>query len=260
MPTTPQVEQLAAAVAVVREVLGDSVVAVYLYGSAVMGGLRPNSDLDLFVVASRPTISSERRQFVALLTPISLRAERPATWRPLEVTVVVASDVKPWHFPPRTDFQHGEWLRDRYAEGKFDPEKPQNPDLALLIAMARSHGQALLGPPPSNLLDEVPEGDLVLALTGVIPDLLTDLADDTSNVLLTLARVWQTLETGKFATKDAAADWALTQLPAHAAGPLVRARDVYLGTAEDGWNGLQSEASTTVNRMVGRIKDAADRA
>jgi streptomycin 3"-adenylyltransferase len=176
----PQTDQLAAALDVVRGVLGDRVQAVYLYGSSVMGGLRPNSDLDLLVVA--------------------------------------------------------------------------------LIAMARSHGHPLLGPPPAELLDDVPQADLLEALTGVIPALLADLADDTSNVLLTLARVWQTVETGKFASKDVTADWALSRLTPDEGRSLELARDVYRGTVDVAWQGLQSEASRTADLMVDRIENAASRA
>jgi hypothetical protein len=39
--------QLERVVELVREVLGPDVLGVYLFGSAVLGGLRPESDLDL---------------------------------------------------------------------------------------------------------------------------------------------------------------------------------------------------------------------
>ena len=42
---------------------------------------------------------------------------------------------------------------------------------------------------------------------------MADLEGDVRNVLLTLARVWFTLETGTIASKDVAADWAITRLP-----------------------------------------------
>jgi streptomycin 3"-adenylyltransferase len=68
-----------------------------------------------------------------------------------------------------------------------------------------------------------------------VPDLLDDLESDTRNVLLTLARVWTTLATGGIRSKDAAADWALTHLPDQHRPVLERARDGYLGRAEERW-------------------------
>ncbi|WP_197711199.1 nucleotidyltransferase domain-containing protein [Azospirillum brasilense] len=52
-------EQTVAAAAVVRDILGDAASAAYLYGSAVAGGLRPNSDLDILVVTDRSLSDEE---------------------------------------------------------------------------------------------------------------------------------------------------------------------------------------------------------
>jgi Aminoglycoside adenylyltransferase, C-terminal domain len=123
--------------------------------------------------------------------------------------------------------------------------------------MVRQTGRSLIGPPPTELIDEIPTSDMRAALIGVIPDLQSDLADDTTNVLLTLARVWHTLETGSFSSKDAAADWALALLPPLAHPPLELARDVYLGVAVDDWSDRESEADSTTSVMVDRIKTKA---
>ncbi len=40
--------------ALVRRALGEELIAAYVYGSAVAGGLRPSSDLDILAVTSRP--------------------------------------------------------------------------------------------------------------------------------------------------------------------------------------------------------------
>lgn len=232
---------------------------MYLYGSAVAGDVKQSSDVDLFAVAARRTTTDERRQLVDRLTPISYRLDRPAGWRPLELTVVALPDLTPWRYPPRTDFQHGEWLRDRYASGAFDPEDPLNPDLAVLIAMVRRDGQSLVGPPAAEMLPGVPVADLRAALLGVLPGLLAALPTDTANVLLTLARVQYTLNTNDFASKDRAADWVLVNLPANFQPALVHARAVYLGLAEDDWTGLESEATVTAQAVVSYLTDSPSR-
>jgi streptomycin 3"-adenylyltransferase len=61
-----------------------------------------------------------------------------------------------------------------------------------------------------------------------IPGLLSDLLDDTRNVLLTFARIWTTLATGEIKSKDAAADWALAQLPPEHRPVLEHAKQLYL--------------------------------
>ncbi|NUB13434.1 hypothetical protein GAY28_12375 [Azospirillum brasilense] len=80
-------EQTVAAAAVVRDILGAAASAAYLYGSAVAGGLRPNSDLDILVVTERSLSDDERVAIIRQLFPDSgraaLRRGRPAPRTPL---------------------------------------------------------------------------------------------------------------------------------------------------------------------------------
>ena len=87
------------------------------------------------------------------------------------------------------------------------------------------------------MVDSVPRGDLDRALRDVIPSLMADLDDDVRNVLLTLARVWFTLETGTIAAKDVAAEWAIARLPEGRGDAVRLARAGYLGEAQDSWAG-----------------------
>lgn len=228
MSDRPTPEEVAAAL---REVAGDGLVGAYLYGSATAGGLRRHSDVDVLGVVGRSLESSERAHLVGRLLEISGSRARRGLSRPVELTLVVQSDVRPWRYPPREDFQYGEWLRGEYESGVV-PQPRESPDLAVLLAMVLQSGRPLFGPPPETVLDPVPAADLRRALVDALPALLADLETD-RNVVLTLARMWLTLETGEFAPKDAAADWALARLPPTLHVPLIHARDVYLDHAAD---------------------------
>ncbi|MFD4988934.1 aminoglycoside adenylyltransferase family protein [Streptomyces sp. NPDC058374] len=222
-----QVDEVAA---LVRElVAGGDLVGMYLYGSATVGGLRPHSDLDVFVVVRRGLAGGQRRALTDGLRRIS-----GAPGRPVELTVVVRDAVWPWRYPPRQEYQYGEWLRDAYERGEV-PAPRTDPDLAPLISMVVADGRALAGPSPGEVLPRVPPADLARAVTAGVPELLAGLADDTRNVLLTLARVWVTLATGAIVPKDAAAEWALARMPEEHRGALAHAREVYLGEAEESW-------------------------
>jgi streptomycin 3"-adenylyltransferase len=221
----------------------DALLAVCLYGSAVAGGLRPDSDLDLLGVLARPLAVDERRAVVAGLVPVSWRRRRPAGWRPVELTLVVHSEVRPWRFPPRRELQYGEWLREELVAGRHSSAEP-DPDLAVLVTMARGNGRPVFGPPPATLFDPVPQADLVRATEASLPPLLADLATDTRNVLLTLARMWCTVETGAIRTEDEAASWAAERLPPANAAILDRARAGYVGASEDRWEDVAATRAT----------------
>lgn len=238
-PTVPSVEraerQTSAVLGLVQQALQDNVVGAYLHGSAVLGGLRPDSDLDVLVVVRRSLGHQERLALRNGLLDISGRRARRAPGRPVELTVVVCADVNPWRYPPTVDFQYGEWLRPDYEKGSIPAPHPE-PDLAVLIIMTTTGDAALQGPPPSSVLPTVPSEDVRAAIAGGVPDLLEEVDSDTRNALLTLARVWTTMATGAVMPKDAAAEWVLARLPAEHHQVMELARDGYLGIAADNWD------------------------
>ena len=249
MNPLPEAEQgqLDAVVRLVREVMGGAAVGAYLYGSAVTSGLRRDSDLDILVVSSRRTTKVERRALIDGLLPLSGSRGGEAGKRHLEVTVVARPDIQPWHYPPPMELQYGDWWRREFESG-LEPWSSPNPDLAVLLTAARADGVPLFGPRIVDLVEPVPRDDLAQAMLDVIPDLMADLEGDVRNVLLTMARVWFTLQTGEIAAKEVAADWAVARLPDRRGDALRRARAGYVGEAEDSWN---------EDAMVGARADAA---
>lgn len=251
-------EQANTVTTLLRSVLGDDLLGAYLYGSAVDGGLKPASDLDVLVVTARRTRAAQRRALAAGLRPISARYARPPAWRAVELTIVARPDVVPWRYPPRADFQSGEWLRAQFDAGRPRPWRTLNPDVAILIVQARQTSLPLAGPPAAAILPEVPPADLTRAMTDELGSLLEDLHTDTANVLLTLARIWHTLVTGEFAPKDVAASWAVVRLGEPAESPgLERARETYRAGTYDSWDVPIDTATVTAAALVRSIERTA---
>ncbi len=255
--------QIDAVVSLHRAVLGDDLAAVYLYGSAVNGGLQRWSDLDLLVLAARSLDTAEKRRIVDTLLRISSVWPEDAGARPgermLEVTVVARPEIVPWRFPPRMELQYGEWLRRGFESGVQPAAEPEpNADLVLLIEQARRDGRAVVGPPPRAGLPIVPTADLEGALLHAVDDVLRGVETDTANMFLTLARVWLTLTTGDFAPKDMAADWALYRIAPEDRPLLERARAVYLGETRDRWPESRARLEQAATRLAGQIRHAAE--
>ncbi|MFE5486640.1 aminoglycoside adenylyltransferase family protein [Streptomyces sp. NPDC056527] len=249
---TEAMDQLEQTVKLIRGVLAQELLGTYLHGSAVLGGLRPASDLDVLAVTRKSLDVRKRRALVEGLLEIS---GLTATVRPVELTVVVQSEVRPWRFPPIGDLLYGEWLREELQESGPPPPSPM-PDLAIALTMVLAGDRPLTGPPPAQLLAPVPHANLAQASVAGIPELLDDLADDTRNVLLTLARIWTTLGTGKIEPKDAAADWALAHLPQEHRPALEHARYLYRNChyEEETWSPeLKAQVRPLVDEVLARI-------
>ncbi|WBB90710.1 aminoglycoside adenylyltransferase family protein [Verrucosispora sp. WMMC514] len=249
-------DQIRPLVGLLDQVLGDRLLGAYLHGSAVLGGLRPASDIDVLAVAARTLTDRERRSLLDGLLAISGPAHRA---RPIELTVVVAAEVRPWRYPPTADFQYGEWRREAYLAGVV-PRPETMVDLALVVAAVRAGDHPLAGPPPARLLGAVPRADVVRASVAGVPGLLDDLDGDTRNVLLTLARVWFTVATGEVRAKDVAADWALARLPPEHRPVLAHARRLYLHHRyeQERWSAtLRAQVRPHVHQVLHHIGRAA---
>jgi streptomycin 3"-adenylyltransferase len=249
-------EQAERATTILREAMGDAVLGVYLHGSAVEGGLRPRSDIDVLGVTRRPSTREERRSIVARLLAISgwHAVEGPA--RSIELTMVVQDEVRPWRYPPPLDLQYGDWWRAE-LERDEEPWTSPNPDLAIVLTAARTSARPLVGPPITEAIDPVPVPDLRRALLDALPSLLADLEGDEANVVLTLTRMWLTMVTGAIEPKDVAAGWAIERLPVQHRAVVARARAVYVDGTADDWADLRVELRACVDLLVTAIRRAA---
>lgn len=242
------------ALGVIKEIFGESLRALYLHGSAVSSGLRPYSDVDLLAVIERPISPEERRSLCDALMKVSGKYPfDPAGRRPLEVLVFLSEDLQmPMVYPVRCEFVYGEWLRQQYEAGE-SAEPVHDSDLTLVLAQALQHGKPLFGPRAIDCLPAVAGSDIRRAIVESLPALLATLQGDERNVLLTLARMWLTLVTGEFASKDVAANWAASRLPDGPAGILLEARAAYLNGHEVDWRDSQQVIEMAVMVLSERI-------
>jgi hypothetical protein len=175
--------------------------------------------------------------------------------RPMEVTVVVQDQVSPWRYPPEADFVYGDWLVDSLAEPPVTGPAA-TPNLAVEITQVLQADMVLTGPPANEVLEAVPPEDLARACRDSIPALLADLEGDERNVVLTFARIWFTLETGRICSKDRAAEWAVPQLPEDLRPVLEHARHLYVTTpySDETWPpGLRARCAALVGHIMGRL-------
>lgn len=252
----PDRAQIDALVEGVRAGLGNAFVGAYLHGSAVLGGLRPGSDIDVLVVSTRRTTPEQKRCLIDLLLSISGPSASLQPGRAIELDIVVESEIRPWRFPPAFDFHYDELLRDLFEGGELEPwTGDTNGDLASALTMVLLGDRALAGPPPARVFDPVPRADYLDAILRDIRTVEEYLPWDTRNVVLTLPRIWSAIATDTVHSKESAADWAIPRLPPEHRGVLQRARAAYRGDAQDAWDDM-SEVRAYASHVVSEIARA----
>lgn len=260
MRTKPEIQiplEATKAVRIVEELFGSDVVGIYLFGSAVAGGLQADSDVDVLVIANRRISNATRQELVARLMEVSGRVGNSNAVRPLELTVLNRDDVIPWRYPPGSELVYGEWLREKFENGHV-PGSETDPDLAIILTKVRQSSIPIFGPEARQLLDPVPEKDLCLALKESLPNLISGIEGDERNVLLTLARMWVTAATGQIVPKDAAGTWAIDNLPESLRLTLDLARKAYIGEVKDNWADSKNEVALLVEHMKQSIEACLD--
>jgi len=246
-------KQIQQSVNLVKKILGQDLLGIYLYGSSILGGLQKYSDLDLFVVSNRPTTHKEKTELAMSLLKISgiyMKSKK----LPIEITIVDKSEINPWHYPPKFDFQYGEWLRKEFENDNTEPwPTKEMPDLALLITQILLASNTLIGTNPDQLLCPVPYKDFMAAIIDALPILMSDLDNDIRNVLLTLARIWSTVATNAIRSKPAAADWVINHLPEKYRPVIDRAKTICKGEEKEYWDDIQKLIRPCADFMLSEI-------
>lgn len=218
------------------ELWGSSLIGIYAHGSLCLGDFDPGrSDLDLLVV-TRDALTAH--QCFELMNKFLDWHRQPS---PLEVSVLLASDLQAWTHPAPHQFHFSEYWRPRFERLAAEQDVSfwrheevwTDSDLACHVALTRQSGIALYGPSPASLFPKVPDEHFWSSISGGASELaaIQTHPDGTSTVpvydILTLARIWSYKELRAIVSKLQAAEWALNRLPDGTADILRLAAEAY---------------------------------
>lgn len=191
-----------------RVALRDDLLAVYLHGSAVLGGFRwDHSDLDVLVLTGRPLTDAQTLAVPASLASVTYPANG------LELSVLTAAEAAGPTFPaPRFQLHVAKDGADGRMKAVDGRVHEGDRDLVLHLAICREAGLAVVGPPPTTTLAAVPVEEI---RTAVVDEIRWALEHDAppEYVVLTAARAWCYAETGQIVSKTEAGRWAEQRTP-----------------------------------------------
>lgn len=184
------------------DALREDLAAVYLHGSAVLGGFRwDRSDLDILALSRRALSDQQIRRVTDALAPLSYPANG------LEFSLMTVSEASALELPaPRfqlhmtTDgWSHAGLVVDGRARGG-------DPDLVLHVAVCRERGVAIAGLPPLAMLAPISDEAVAAAMRAEIGWARTQAPLE--YLVLTSTRAWFFAETRRIASKIEAGEWA----------------------------------------------------
>jgi predicted nucleotidyltransferase len=193
----------------VKEILGDQVIGMYLFGSLANGGFDQHSDIDVLVV-TKAEISEDA--FSALKEMHKQINKIDSPWAiQLEVSYIPQKALR--RFDP-ANILHPHM--DRGNDETLHRMSHAN-DWIIQRHILRERGVIITGPDLKILIDPVSQDDLRKAVADVLPLWANPILDDPSQIdkrgyqsycVLSLCRMLYTLKYGEIVSKHFAAEWA----------------------------------------------------
>ena len=196
-----------------KEILQDSLVGVYLHGSAVMGCYNPaKSDIDLIVVVRDSIPDAVKKTFMDMV--VELNGKAPA--KGIEMSIVKQSVCKPFVYPTPFELHFSVAHLDRYRKDPDDyvsKMKGEDKDLAAHFTIINHRGKCLYGASVKETFADVPVQDYIDSIWNDVADAKEEIADAPMYLILNLARVLAYLKDGLVLSKKEGGEWALNNLP-----------------------------------------------
>jgi len=179
----------------IESVLGDSLIALYLGGSAAgQRFIDGRSDLDLVAVVGETLDLGVKSQLVRRLWSVL----PPEQARGVETRVVTIADL-----PGGRCF---ELLVSTHPGEPVTADRGQDPSVMLELAHLRDASTALLGPPAETLVPDYERSAVLTAMAEGLEERID--ADPETYSVLTAARSLAYMETGDLVSKIEGAQWA----------------------------------------------------
>ncbi len=194
-------------VARTRAVLGGDLLAVCLMGSGALGDYRPErSDIDVAVIARRALALRAREALVGAVEHDAL----PCPARGLELVVYDPGGLADADGPAYlVNLNTGPRMAHDVS---YDPAENPRFWFTLDVAIGRTLGLTLTGPPPDRLFPELPDALLRRAAHESLEWWWANGGHPFTAVLAACV-AWRWAETGTWASKGAAARWGADRGP-----------------------------------------------
>ena len=204
-----------------KELLQDSLVGIYLHGSAVMGCFNPEkSDIDMIVVVDRPVPEPVKRAYLDMT--VEMNASAPT--KGIEMSIVLKSVCDPFVYPTPYELHFSAGHLSWYRTDPEDYVRRMNGtdwDLAAHFTVINRRGKCLCGAPIREVFAQVPRCDYMDSIVRDVSGARDEITQYPMYLTLNLARVLACKEENLILSKKEGGEWAIDHLPAEYR-PLIR--------------------------------------
>lgn len=247
-------ELLSKLTAISRQLLKESLIGIYLHGSAAMGCFHPKkSDLDFILVVSHSIPDAVKTEFMEHI----IKLNEAAPPKGLEFSIVKQEFCNPFVYPTPFELHfssaHINWWKEN-PKGYIENMNGTDKDLAAHFTIINAYGIVLFGHSIKEVFGEVPSEYYLDSIWEDIRNAHEDILERPVYVILNLCRVLAYRKDGLILSKKSGGEWGLTYLPENYHTLLRDALQSYCSESEKTFAFSPREAQAFADDMLAQIK------
>lgn len=246
------------AVDLFQQELGSDLVGIYLHGSLAMGCFNPDtSDVDLLLVVQDKLTGESMRRLAKHVVHFH---DAMPNQQGLELSIVLASSLQDFVYPPPFEFHYSAVHRERYlTDEQYICGGFGDVDLAAHYTVIYHRGIALYGKPIREVFPPIDPHYYTQAILHDVESAVQDITGSPMYYTLNLCRVLYYLKEGVVSSKKEGGEWGLHALPSKYHPIIQRALDQYSGDTQKPADSAPDELLSFAGDMLGEIHKALEK-
>ncbi|MBO5146389.1 MAG: DUF4111 domain-containing protein [Lachnospiraceae bacterium] len=215
-----------------KNILGSSLVGVYLHGSAAMGCFRQEkSDIDFLVVVGNDISDEKKKQYMDMVVELNKKA--PA--KGIELSIVKEKVCTPFVYPTPFELHfsnaHLAWYLSNPKE-YVEKMKGTDKDLAAHFMITYHRGKTLYGKEIKEVFSEIDSTYYFDSIWSDIECAGEDILDNPMYITLNLCRVAAYVKENLILSKKEGGEWGLSNVPHRYSSLILAALEEYASGKE----------------------------
>lgn len=243
-----------------QNILGDSLVGIYLHGSFVLGSYNPNvSDLD-YIVVVKQALAIETKKSIIDFTITHLLPSAPK--KGIEFHILVLNETRKEEESFRFDCHFSNVHLNQYLENPsryIEKMSGEDKDLAVHLTLINEKGLVLYGEPIAEVFSPISPSTY---WEGILYDLDSagkDILIEPASVILNLCRTLVYSESKTIVSKKDGGMWALKHLPNKYHSLIKQALTDYTALIEESTNSRNPSELYSASESLLFAKDMMNR-
>lgn len=194
------------------EILGDTLIGIYLHGSVAFGCYNPfESDIDFIVVTKTAPDFEQKKEIISFILDIN----DSVGGKGIEMSFVLERDCIDFTYPTPYQLHFSEYHKPFYIndiDGHIEKLQGTDKDLAAHFTVINSVGITLYGKDKEQIFSPVPKEYYLDSIKFDIESARDDILDNPMYIILNLCRIYAYMQDNLILSKKDGGKWGMENI------------------------------------------------